>query len=148
MYVIYLDLTPDTRAQTMSWLCFVMSLTASHLTPLFSVRSVRPPQHWRSHQEDKGTAQPVQHQPETVRRGGVGPVSGLRVRPAGQTQALAHAHSEGQGALHQDEDLPGGRDGRPQAGGQPVQDCSGQTDENGNLQSNGWVLLLQRRQLI
>ena len=102
-----------------------------------SVRSVRPPQHGRSHQEDKGTAQPVQHQPETVRGGGPGSLPGLRVGPAGQTEALAHAHSEGPRALHQDEDLPGGRDGRAQTGGQSVQDCSGQTDEDGNLQSDG-----------
>ena len=102
-----------------------------------SVRSVRPPQHGRSHQEDKGTAQPVQHQSETVRRGSSGALPGLRVRPAGEAEALAHAHSEGPGAVHQDEDLPGGRDGRAQTGGQSVQDRSGQADEDGNLQSYG-----------
>ena len=55
---------------------------------------------------------------------------------------MAHVDPEGQGALHQDEDLPGGRDRRAQAGGQPVQDSAGQADEDWELQSHGSVFSL------
>ena len=108
---------------------------------LLSVRSVRPSQHGRPDEEDKGTTEPVQHQPETVRGGRACLVPGVSLRPAGQAQAVAHVDPEGQGALHQDEDLPGGRDRRAQAGGQPVQDSAGQADEDWKLQSHGSVLL-------
>ena len=101
---------------------------------MVSVRPLLASEHGRGGSADQGDPQPVQHQPAAVRRGGAGAEPGLRVRPPGAAQALAHAHAEGPRALHQDEDIPRGRDGGAQAGGQPVQDRPRQAHEDRQLQ--------------
>lgn len=81
----------------------------------------------------EGTVEPVFHQPAPVRRERARTVSGIRVRPAGAPEALAHADAEGEGALHPHEDLPRGRERGAQAGRLPVQDRPGEAHAHRQL---------------
>ena len=84
----------------------------------------------------EGVALAVLHKSASLRREHPRPLAGQRLRPAGEAQAVPHADAEGQGALHQDEDVPRRRERGAQAGGQPIQDRAGQTHEDGKLHRN------------
>lgn len=81
----------------------------------------------------QGTVVTVLDLAASLRRIRPGSVPGLRIGPPGPAQALAHAHAEGPRALHQNEDVPRGRQRRAQAGGQPVQDSTGKAHEDRRL---------------
>ena len=69
----------------------------------------------------------------SVRRVCAGPVAGFRVGPVGATETVAHADAERSRALHQDEDVPRGRQRGAQTGRQPVQDSAREADEDRRL---------------
>lgn len=56
----------------------------------------------------EGNLVPVFNQPASLWREHPGTLPGKRVRSLGQAKAVPHADPEGEGALHQDETLPGG----------------------------------------
>ncbi|GIZ03898.1 homeobox protein cut [Caerostris extrusa] len=63
----------------------------------------------------------------------LGAVARLRLRPVGTPQTVAHADTEGTGALHSHEDVPGGRERRAQAGRLAVQDRPREAHEDGRV---------------
>ena len=84
----------------------------------------------------EGVALAVLHKSAALWREHPRPLPGQRLRPAGAAEAVPHAHAEGQGALHPDEDVSRRRERGAQAGGQPIQDRAGQTHEDGKLHRN------------